>query len=71
MIGLLVVCILMVLVIVGVSMLASPESYAEQRVVLALRRPLICKLTGLALILVAIAGGAASFIQFVMSNYSE
>lgn len=71
MIGLLVICILMVLVITGVSMLASPESYAEQRVVLALRRPLVCKLTGIALILVAVAGGVASFIHFVMSNYSE
>ena len=71
MIGLLVICTLMVLVIVGVSMLASPESYGEQRVVLALRRPMTCKLTGLALIIIAIAGGAASFLHFVMSNYSE
>ena len=71
MIGLLIVCTLIVLIILGVSMLASPESYAEQRVVLALRRPLVCKLTGLALILVALAGAAAAFLQFVMSNYSE
>ena len=71
MIGLLVICTLMVLIITGVSMLASPESYAEQRVILALRRPMACKLTGLALILIAIAGGAAAFLQFVMSNYSE
>ena len=71
MVGLLVICTLMVLVIAGVSMLASPESYAEQRLVLALRRPMTCKLTGLALILVAIVGGAASFLHFAMSNYSE
>ena len=71
MIGLLIVMCLMAMMIVGISMLASPESYAEQRVVLAFRRPLVCQLTGLALILAAIAGGTASFIHFVMSNYSE
>ena len=71
MIGVLVLCVLIVLMIVGISMLASPESYAEQRVVLALRRPLVCQLTGLALIIAAIAGGAASFLHFVLSNYSE
>lgn len=71
MIGLLIICTLMVLAIVGISMLASPESYAGQRVVPVLRRPLPCQLTGLALIVAAIAGAAALFLHFVMSNYSE
>ncbi len=71
MLGLLIVMMLVTLAIIGVSMLASPESYAEQRVVAALRRPLVCQLPGLALILIALAGAAAAFLQFVMSNYSE
>jgi len=71
MVALLVLMALTALLITGVSMLVSPESYAGQRVVLALRRPLACRLAGLALILAALAGAAAGFIQFTLSHYSE
>ena len=71
MIGLIIVTTLIVMAVFGVSMLASPESYAGQRVVLALRRPFVCQLTGLALTVLAIAGSVAAFIQFTLSNYSE
>ena len=69
--GLLLAAVLVTSAILGTSMLVSPESYAGQRTVPALRNPLACKLAGLALVLAALLGGAAAFLHFAMSNYSE
>ena len=71
MIGLLVTIVLAVAAILGGSMLFSPESYVEQRVVPVLRRRLVCQLAGLVLLATALAGAAMSFISFALSNYTE